>query len=223
MAQHLILRKAGAADARVSRQPHAADDPHARRGRDPHFLHVEGRARRHRGGEAARRRRQRDAGNDRDGAQAPGSRQAAARPVRPVDGGTGHARSRDVDVDGPPGFRGNRHPAGTHAPGRDHGDDHRRAGGDPAGDDIRALQGFVDRLHGAPGDHRRACRAQFLARHAHHPCAALLVQLAAADNVHAHLCRSGRQHQPAESGRPSRSATAIRPSSREWCVPRSSR
>ena len=159
---------AGHRHAALHPQSPAADDPDADRRRGARVLHAAHRAGRRRRGEAARRRRQRLAGDDRDGAQAARPRQAAAHPVQGLDGRPGDARLRQVDVDRPAGDRGDRDPARTVAGGRDHGDDRRGADRDAAGHAGGAVPRHLDRLPDAHHHDRRAVDPVVLVRHADH-------------------------------------------------------
>ena len=179
-------------------QPHPADDPDAARRRGAGVLHAAHRAGRRRRGEAARRWRRRLAGDHRHGAQAARPRQAAHQPVRRLDDRARDARSRQVDVDRAAGDGGDPHPPRAVVAGCDHGDDDRGADRHTAGHDRGAVSRHLGRLSRAHHHHRRAVDPVVLVRHADHAGPALLLQLAAADHLHADLCRSGRQSDAAD-------------------------
>ena len=116
----------GLPDDSLYHPPHVADDPHADRRGGACLLHVAHRAGRRGRSEAARRRRQCLARDDRHGTQAARPRQAAAEPVRGLDDRARNPQPRHVDVDRPAGNGRDRRPPPTFAAGRDHGNDHRR-------------------------------------------------------------------------------------------------
>ena len=163
------------------------------------LLHAARDPRRHRRGEAARRRRHRLAGSDRLRAQAARPRQAAGpsssattcTALATFDLGMSMWTERPVTEE-------ISLPAGTVAAGRDHGDDLRGAARDTAWDDRRAHARHLGGLCRAHRHHRRAVDPVVLVRHADHDGAALLLELAAADHLHADLCRPGRQSHPAD-------------------------
>ena len=68
----------------------------------------------------------------------------------------------------------------------------------PLGDDGRAHARHLGGLCRAHLHHRRPVDPVVLVRHADHDGAALLLELAAADHLHADLCRPGRQPHPAD-------------------------